>query len=115
MENIEIIKEAFIEGYKQRAESSNLIFDNVSRMYAISLFDEWIKQINIMEEKYYEILRHYVNPNDCAIVVKQLLSLHNVSQQRELLENFADWMDTNVNFDGIRQEEIDSYIAEKIL
>ena len=31
-----------------------------------------------MEEKYYEILRHYVNPNDCAIVVKQLLSLHNV-------------------------------------
>ena len=32
-----------------------------------------------MEEKYYEILRHYVNPNDCAIVVKQLLSLHNVS------------------------------------
>mgnify|MGYP003666278204 FL=1 len=39
-----------------------------------------------MEEKYYEILRHYVNPNDCAIVVKQLLSLHNVSQQRELLE-----------------------------
>ena len=32
-----------------------------------------------MEEKYYEILRHYVNPNDCATVVKQLLSLHNVS------------------------------------
>ena len=31
-----------------------------------------------MEEKYYEILRHYVNPNDCATVVKQLLSLHNV-------------------------------------
>ena len=31
-----------------------------------------------MEEKYYEILRHYVNPNDCAKVVKQLLSLHNV-------------------------------------
>jgi hypothetical protein len=30
-----------------------------------------------MEEKYYEILRHYVNPNDCATVVKQLLSLHN--------------------------------------
>ena len=32
-----------------------------------------------MEEKYYEILRHYVNPNDCATVVKQLLSLHNDS------------------------------------
>ena len=41
-----------------------------------------------MEEKYYEILRHYVNPNDCAIVVKQLLSLHNVSQQREMLIDF---------------------------
>ena len=31
-----------------------------------------------MEEKYYEILRHYVNPNDCATVVRQLLSLHSV-------------------------------------
>ena len=41
-ENIEIIKEAFIEGYKQRAESSNLVFDNTSRMYAIALFEEWI-------------------------------------------------------------------------
>jgi len=38
-----------------------------------------------MEEKYYEILRHYVNPNDCAIVVKQLLSLHNVVWQSEQL------------------------------
>jgi hypothetical protein len=32
-----------------------------------------------MEEKYYEILRHYVNPNDCATVVQQLLNLHSVS------------------------------------
>ena len=36
-----------------------------------------------MEEKYYEILRHYVNPNDCATVVKQLLSLHNVVGRSE--------------------------------
>lgn len=36
-----LLREAFIEGYKQRAESSNLIFDNTSRMYAISLFDKW--------------------------------------------------------------------------
>jgi len=42
MENIEIIKEAFIEGYKKRAESSNLVFDNASRMYALALFEEWI-------------------------------------------------------------------------
>jgi hypothetical protein len=55
---MELLKEAFIEGYKQRAESSDLIFDNVSRMYAISLFDKWKSE--------------------------QLL-LHNVSQQRELL------------------------------
>jgi hypothetical protein len=34
-----------------------------------------------MEEKYYEILRHYVNPNDCATVVKQLLSLHNMEHE----------------------------------
>lgn len=46
---------------------------------------------------------------------KHLLTLTDVSQQRKLLENFADWMDKNVNFDGIRQEEINSYIAEKIL
>ena len=44
-----------------------------------------------------------------------ILALCDVSQQRELLENFADWMDKNVNFDGIRQEEIESYITEKIL
>lgn len=31
-----------------------------------------------IEEKYYDILRHYVNPNDCATVVRQLLNLHNV-------------------------------------
>jgi len=55
---MDLLKEAFIEGYKQRAESSNLIFDNASRMYAISLFDKWKSE--------------------------QLL-LHDVSQQRELL------------------------------
>ena len=55
-----------------------------------------------MEEKYYEILRHYVNPNDCAIVVKQLLSLHNVSQQRELLLGFKE----NEYFDLYEQGEV---------
>jgi hypothetical protein len=38
---MDLLKEAFIEGYKQRAESSDLIFGNASRMYAISLFDKW--------------------------------------------------------------------------
>ena len=37
----ELPQEVFIEGYKQRAEESDLIFDNASRMYAISLFDKW--------------------------------------------------------------------------
>ena len=36
--------ECFIEGYKQRAEASNLIFDNASRMYATALFNETFKQ-----------------------------------------------------------------------
>ncbi len=36
----EDIMESFIEGYKQRAERSNLIFDNASRMYATNLFNE---------------------------------------------------------------------------
>jgi hypothetical protein len=63
-----------------------------------------------MEEKYYEILRHYVNPNDCATVVKQLLSLHNVSQQRELLVDF--WMNlpnTNKN-KGVAKHYVDKYL-----
>ena len=42
-----------------------------------------------MEEKYYEILRHHVNPNDCATVVKQLLSLHKVVGQSERLPNMT--------------------------
>ena len=56
--------------------------------------------------------------NDAEILYRdetKALTIPNVSQQRELLENFADWMDKNVNFDGIRQEEIESYITEKIL
>ena len=32
-----------------------------------------------MEEKYLEILRHYVNPNDCKTVIQMLLNLHSVS------------------------------------
>jgi hypothetical protein len=32
--------EVFIEGYKQRAEASNKIFDDASRMYAIHLYNE---------------------------------------------------------------------------
>mgnify|MGYP000146141858 CR=1 FL=1 len=37
----EDLKEAFIEGYKQRAEKSDLIFDNASKMYAIHLFENF--------------------------------------------------------------------------
>jgi hypothetical protein len=36
--------EFFIEGYRQRAIASNLIFDNTSRMYAISLFEQFKKK-----------------------------------------------------------------------
>ncbi len=36
----EDMMESFIEGYKQRAEKSDLIFDNASRMYAIALFKQ---------------------------------------------------------------------------
>jgi hypothetical protein len=36
--------EFFIEGYRQRAIESNLIFDNASRMYAISLFEQFKKK-----------------------------------------------------------------------
>jgi len=40
----EDLMEFFIEGYKQRAESSNMIFDDASRLYAIHLFNEQIKK-----------------------------------------------------------------------
>ena len=36
--------EFFIEGYRQRAIASNLIFDNASKMYAISLFEQFKKK-----------------------------------------------------------------------
>ena len=64
-----------------------------------------------MEEKYYEILRHYVNPNDCAIVVKQLLSLHNVSQQREQLKAYTKWLDDKLRDSDELDELIDDYFS----
>jgi len=63
-----------------------------------------------MEEKYYEILRHYVNPNDCATVVKQLLSLHNVSST-------LDFDKMRVKFDEIlnnfSEQDIDDWLNKK--
>ena len=38
------LKEAFIEGYKQRAVSEDKIFDRFSRSYAIALFNKWVKE-----------------------------------------------------------------------
>ena len=45
-------------------------------------------------------------------MAKDILALFSVSQQRELLFDFSRWMYENVNFDGIRDEEIDSYLTE---
>jgi hypothetical protein len=39
-----------------------------------------------MEEKYLEILRHYVNPNDCKTVIQMLLNLHSVSESKDYVE-----------------------------
>lgn len=55
-----------------------------------------------MEEKYYEILRHYVNPNDCSIVVKQLLSLHDVVGKKEQLKAFASFVQKGMWEEGIK-------------
>lgn len=80
------------------------IIDNIiNELNGRSGFDDW--WCNIDEDTQEEIEQTLVNT----------LPIQGVSQQRELLENFADWMDKNVNFDGIRQEEIESYITEKIL
>ncbi len=48
-----------------------------------------------MEEKYLEILRHYVNPNDCKNVIQMLLNLHLVmlSETLEQAEEKADKID----------------------
>jgi len=67
-----------------------------------------------MEEKYYEILRHYVNPNDCATVVKQLLSLHNVSQKREVLlayEEFTSYKVLGKKTPRISKQMVEDYLA----
>jgi hypothetical protein len=42
MKNIHVLQmESFIEGYKQRAELGDAIFDNTSRMFAIDLFKKF--------------------------------------------------------------------------
>ena len=41
---IGLLKRAFIEGYKQRAEGSALVFDENSEIYAEHIFEEWIKE-----------------------------------------------------------------------
>ena len=46
-----------------------------------------------MEEKYLEILRHYINPNDCKTVIQMLLNLHSVSNCTEC--------NTEINYKGI--------------
>jgi hypothetical protein len=43
-----------------------------------------------MEEKYLEILRHYINPNDCKTVIQKLLNLHSVSKS-STCENCDGW------------------------
>jgi hypothetical protein len=45
---------------------------------------------------------------------KEQFSLHGVSHRRELLINFRDWCDTNLNYDGIFDSEIDTYLKDKI-
>ena len=66
-----------------------------------------------MEEKYYEILRHYVNPNDCATVVKQLLSLDDVNQQSELLVAFKNhWNENNdICSEEISKDDLSDFIV----
>jgi len=82
---MDLLKEAFIEGYKQRAESSNLIFDNASRMYAISLFDKWKSE--------------------------QLL-LHNVVGQSEQLVAFLKWVGDGYDFENNAEKIVKEYIDE---
>ena len=40
-------------------------------------------------------------------------AITDVSQQRELLFNFRDWLDKNVNYDGIFNSEIEDYLKGK--
>lgn len=81
-----LLKEAFIEGYKQRAEGSDLIFDNASRMYAISLFDKY---------------------------QAEQLTLTDVSQQRELLLAYNEEINQcMVDSQGILEEsDVDEFLA----
>lgn len=66
-----------------------------------------------MEEKYYEILRHYVNPNDCSIVVKQLLSLHDVVGKKEQLKAFASFVQKGMWEEGDKDltEFVDEFLT----
>jgi len=67
-----------------------------------------------MENKIKKILEDYkVYGAKQDSITEELLNLFSVSQQRELLQSFADWMHENINFDGIGRDEIDSYLKEK--
>ena len=70
-----LMKKAFIEGYKQRAESGSYIFDDISRLYAVKLFNKWYKKqcdINGVSvslpdaEKLFE-LAHYYAYKRCSL------------------------------------------------
>ena len=37
------LRKAFVEGYRQRALSSYCTFDDISIIYASTLFEEWYK------------------------------------------------------------------------
>lgn len=39
-----LLQDAFVEGYKQRALASGLVFDESSRLYAIELYNELIQK-----------------------------------------------------------------------
>ena len=46
--------------------------------------------------------------------LNRALNIDLVSQQRELLIDFRDWCDTNLNYDGIFDSEIEQYLNRKI-
>jgi len=72
-----LLKEAFIEGYKQRAEGSDLIFDNASRMYAISLFDKYqaeqltLTDVSQQRELLVAYEKQHYTPSEWALASKQ--------------------------------------------
>ena len=63
-----------------------------------------------IKEKYEEILVGYVGIHDREEVIEELLNLHSVSHQRELLIAFAKYMEEDKMYERHDEANVDDFL-----